>query len=148
MSTSGSPAVLTAGYEDKTVAEFTSLVDEHDVDRVLDVRALAESSQEGFSGPELEERLATRDVGYLHLAGLGDFQPEPYPEHMQTSDFQEDYQRLVDQTQQGRSLILCACADASSCHRRFLARKLREEGFEVVHLTPAGPKETVTFEGA
>lgn len=148
MPTPGSPAVLTAGYEDKTAAEFDSLLDEHDVDRILDVRALAESSQEGFSGPELEERLAARDVGYLHLPGLGDFQPAPYPDHMETEEFEQAYQRLVDQAQEGRSLLLCACADASACHRRFLARKLREQGFEVVHLTPAGPKETVTFEGA
>lgn len=148
MPDAGADTVLTAGYADKTLAEFLALLDEHDVERVLDVRALADSSQEGFSGEELEERLASHDVGYLHLASLGDFQPEPYPQHMETEDFQADYERLVEQARAGRSLLLCACPDVSACHRRFLAQRLRDDGLEVVHLTPAGPKETVTFEGA
>lgn len=139
--------VLTAGYADKTLAEFLALLEEHEVDRVLDVRALADSSQEGFSGDELEQALAAEDVGYLHLASLGDFQPDPYPEHMGTGDFQSDYERLVEQARAGRSLLLCACPDVSACHRRFLARRLRKDGFDVVHLTPAGPKEAATFEG-
>lgn len=148
MPDAGADKVLTAGYADKTLAEFLALLDEHDVDRVLDVRALADSSQEGFSGDELEASLAAEDVGYLHLAALGDFQPEPYPEHMGSEGFQADYERLVEHARAGRSLLLCACPDVSACHRRFLAQRLREDGLEVVHLTPAGPRETVTFEGA
>lgn len=140
--------VLTAGYDDKTPSEFLALLDEHDVERVLDVRALADSSQEGFSGEELEARLAREDVGYVHLGSLGDFQPEPYPDYMETQDFRDGYDRLLDHARQGKSLVLCACADVSACHRRFLARQLRDDGLEVVHLTPAGPRETVTFEGA
>lgn len=148
MPDAGATTVLTAGYADKTDDEFLALLADHDVDRVLDVRALADSSQEGFSGEELEASLAAEDVGYLHLAALGDFQPEPYPEHMQTEDFRDDYERLVEHARAGRSLLLCACPDVSACHRRFLAQRLRDDGLDVVHLTPAGPKETVTFEGA
>lgn len=144
----GGPKVLTAGYDDKTPSEFLAILQEHDVDRVLDVRALAESSQEGFSGEELEQRLASREIGYVHLGSLGDFQPEPYPDYMETDPFLEEYERLVEHAETGKSLVLCACADASSCHRRFLARRLRDDGLDVVHLTPAGPKETVTFDGA
>jgi uncharacterized protein (DUF488 family) len=140
-------ATLTAGYADKTLPEFLGLLEEHGVDRVLDVRALADSSQEGFSGDELEQALAADDIGYLHLAALGDFQPEPYPEYMETDDFQDAYETLLEQVRTGPSLILCACPDVSSCHRRFLAQRLRDEDLDVVHLTPAGPKETVTFEG-
>lgn len=148
MPETGDPAVLTAGYDDKTLSEFLGILDEQDVDRVLDVRALADSSQEGFTGEELKQALAAEDIGYLHLATLGDFQPEPYPDYMESEDFQEGYERLVDQAREGLSLILCACADVSSCHRRFLARRLRDDGLDVVHLTPAGPRETVTFDGS
>lgn len=148
MPDTGEATVFTAGYADKDLTEFLALLADHDVERVLDVRALADSSQEGFSGGELEQALAAEDVGYLHLAQLGDFQPEPYPEYMETEDFAEGYARLLDHVGDGVSLILCACSDASSCHRRFLARKLRKQGLDVVHLTPAGPKETLTFEGA
>jgi uncharacterized protein (DUF488 family) len=146
--TEGADPVLTAGYADKSLPEFLNLLAEHEVDRVLDVRALADSSQEGFSGDELAAALSAEDVGYLHLASLGDFQPEPYPEHMESEDFQADYERLLEQVEAGRSLLLCACPDLAGCHRRFLARRLRKDGHEVVHLTPAGPKETVTFEGS
>lgn len=147
MPPSGDATVFTAGYADKTLTEFLDAVEDNGIDRVLDVRALADSTQEGFSGEELADALAGRDVGYLHLASLGDFQPEPYPEHMETEAFAEDFDRLLDQARAGRSLVLCACADVSACHRRFLAQRLRREGLDVVHLTPAGPKETVTFEG-
>ncbi len=148
MADPGAGLVLTAGYADRTLSEFIQTLDRHDIDRVLDVRALADSSQEGFSGEELEQALASVDTGYVHLGSLGDFQPQPYPEYMQTQAFGDGYARLLEHVEAGRSLVLCTCPDVSSCHRRFLAKRLREDGHEVVHLTPAGPKETVTFEEA
>lgn len=138
--------VLTIGYEGKTLEELLDTLVDHDVARVLDVRAVAESSVAGFSEDELAQALAAEGMDYAHLGELGDFQPQPYPDYMQGEDWQAGYERLIDHLGEQPSALLCACADVSSCHRRYLARQLREDEIPVVHLTPAGPKEAVTFE--
>jgi uncharacterized protein (DUF488 family) len=148
MASSTDAQVLTIGYGGKSVRDLLDTLVDHDADRVLDVRAIADSSQEGFSAEPLQQNLATRDVGYVHLGSLGDFQPQPYPEYMETDDWNEGYERLLDNVDRGVSCLLCACEDVSACHRRFLARRLREDGFDVVHLTPAGPKQAATFDEA
>ncbi len=146
MSPEGPARVFTIGYDGKQPAEILEALSEHAIHRLIDVRAIAESSKEGFSADELMGPLAELDIGYIHMGELGDFQPEPYKDYMETSEWQEAYERLLDHVSEGVSCLLCACADVSSCHRRFLAMRLREDGARVVHLTPAGPKEAVTFE--
>lgn len=138
--------VLTVGYEGKSLQDLLEELHEHDIERVVDVRAIAESSVDGFSGEELARALASEGVGYVHLGQLGDFQPEPYPDYMETDDWAEGYDELTEEIGDAAACLLCTCADVSSCHRRFLARQLREDGYKVVHLTPAGPKEAVTFD--
>lgn len=138
--------VLTLGYADRTLADVLGDLEEHGVDRVVDVRAINESSVDGFSGEELAEALSREGIAYRHLGELGDFQPQPYPDYMETDDWREAYETLLDAVDEGTSALLCTCADVSSCHRRYLARRLREDDVDVVHLTPAGPKEAVTFD--
>lgn len=138
--------VLTLGYEGKRLDEVLATLTEHGTDRVVDVRAINESSVEGFSGEVLSEALEGEGIGYHHLGELGDFQPEPYPDYMETDDFHAAYEALGELIEEGTSCLICTCADVSSCHRRFLAMRLREAGVKVVHLTPAGPKEAVTFD--
>ncbi len=138
--------VLTLGYEEKTLDDVLDELDEHRVERLVDVRAINESQQDGFTGPELADALSQRDIAYVHLGELGDFQPQPYPDYMDTPDWARAYQALLDAIDAGNTALLCRCADASSCHRRYLAKRLREDGYDVVHLTPAGPKQAVTFE--
>lgn len=140
------PQVVTTGYADKHLDEVLDELTEHDVDRVVDVRAINESSVEGFTGDELAEALGREGIAYRHIGELGDFQPEPYPSYMETDDWEAAYEALLEAVEEGTSALLCTCADVASCHRRFLARRLREDGFDVVHLTPAGPKEAVTFD--
>lgn len=142
----GKPRVVTTGYAEKSLDQVLDELDEHEVDRVVDVRAINESTVDGFTGEELAEALGREGIAYLHLGELGDFQPEPYPSYMDTDDWQAAYASLLDAVREGTSALLCTCADVASCHRRYLARRLREDGLDVVHLTPAGPKEAVTFD--
>lgn len=146
MSDATNARVLTLGYEGKTLDEVIGTLEEHGVTRVVDVRAINESSVDGFTGDELAEALGGEDIAYRHVGELGDFQPEPYPEYMASDDWRAAYEELLEAVDGDTSCLLCTCADVSSCHRRYLARKLREDGHTVVHLTPAGPKEAVTFD--
>jgi uncharacterized protein (DUF488 family) len=139
--------VVTLGYAERSLEDVLADLGEHGVDRLVDVRAINESSVDGFSGPELAEALGHEGIAYLHLGELGDFQPQPYPEYMASEDGRAAYEDLLEAVEEGTSALLCTCADVAACHRRFLARRLREDGFRVVHLTPAGPKEAVTFDG-
>lgn len=140
--------VFTTGYEGKTQAQLREELASYQIEQVVDIRAIAESSVDGFSGPELAQALTEDGITYHHLGELGDFQPTPYPDYMQTDDWRQAYDQLETLLDGPTTCLLCICADVSACHRRFMARQLREDGYKVVHLTPAGPTETVTFEGS
>ncbi|MDX1611454.1 MAG: DUF488 domain-containing protein [Candidatus Thermoplasmatota archaeon] len=139
--------VLTIGYEGKTLDGVLSELSAQELTRIIDVRAVAESSVPGFSRDELAQALAGEGLDYVHLGSLGDFQPEPYTDYMETDDWAKAYSRLVEELDKpGRACILSKPAAVERCHRRFLQRQLVQDGFRVVHLTPAGPREAVTLD--
>lgn len=136
---------FTFGYGDKDLDQVLSLLADHGVDRVADVRAIAVSSVEAFSEEALAESLGAEGIAYSSFGELGDFQPEPYPSYMTTEAFEQAFGELTGFLEGHRGAVMCQCPDVGSCHRRFLARGLAEAGLRVVHLTPAGPTEAVTL---
>lgn len=67
--------IFTIGYEGATVAEFLAALQQADVERVIDVRAVANSRRPGFSKTPLRGALAGAGIDYVHLrAGR---RPEP-----------------------------------------------------------------------
>lgn len=140
------PRIYTLGYEDKTLHEILNELDRNDVQRVIDIRAVNESTHEAFNGPALADALSQHGIAYHHIGQLGDFQPQPYPEYMETSSWKDAFQTLLDTHQDDTTALLCTCANVATCHRRYLAQRLREREHTVIHLTPAGPKQSTAFE--
>ena len=63
--------LFTIGYEGATMAEFVSALREAGVERVIDVRAVANSRRPGFSKTPLKNALAEAGIDYVHLRALG-----------------------------------------------------------------------------
>ena len=63
--------LFTIGYEGATVGEFLTALREAGVERVIDVRAVANSRRPGFSKTPLRNALAEAGIDYVHLRALG-----------------------------------------------------------------------------
>lgn len=140
------PRIYTLGYEDKTLPEILTELTQNDVQRVIDIRAVNESTHEAFNGPPLADALSEHGIAYHHIGQLGDFQPQPYPQYMETPTWQDAFESLLDTLDNDNTALLCTCANVATCHRRYLAQRLRDADHAVIHLTPAGPKQSTAFE--
>jgi uncharacterized protein (DUF488 family) len=64
--------LLTVGYEGASLEDLIATLQGSDVQRLLDVRAVAQSRRRGFSKNALTEALAKGGISYTHLRQLGD----------------------------------------------------------------------------
>ncbi len=138
--------VFTIGYGDKTLQEFLEALAPYEIDIIVDIRAVPESSVEGFSQDELVDALSGAGLAYAHVGELGDFQPEPYPEYMETDAWEDGYQALLEIIEEGTSCLMAPNPDIGACYRRFIQQRLEADGHTVVHLTPAGPRQATTLD--
>src|SRR5579884_1019581 len=63
--------IFTIGYEGATVTEFVAALQAAGVQRVIDVRAIANSRRPGFSKNSLRASLDEAGIDYVHLRALG-----------------------------------------------------------------------------
>jgi len=140
--------VYTIGYEKKAVEEFVSMLVEHGVERLIDVRELPFSRKNGFSKRKLEERLAETGIEYISLTYLG--APRELRRDLRSglitfSEFAEKYREYLEKNLEKlkelevyisakNSALMCFEADWRKCHRSIIAEFLERDGFEVVHL--------------
>jgi uncharacterized protein (DUF488 family) len=144
-----SPRLATIGYEAATQPEVIARLKAAGVKIVLDVRAVAASRRAGFSKRLLAASLDEAGIDYLHLQRLGT--PKPgreaaragrvdemrriYEAHLEEPDAQMQLAEAAEVAALRPSALLCYEADASGCHRRIVAERLRETiGCEVVDL--------------
>jgi uncharacterized protein (DUF488 family) len=140
--------VFTIGYEGADV-DLMALKDAG-VETLADVRAVALSRKRGFSKSALRDALASQDIGYHHFrelgtpkegrqaarAGDGALMRKIYCEEVLTSmPAQEAFEELATLAERQPICLLCFERDPENCHRRVLAQRLAEQGWEIVDLT-------------
>jgi uncharacterized protein (DUF488 family) len=142
--------LFTIGYEGATVASFLDALRAAGVRLLVDVRALASSRRPGFAKTALSANLASIDIEYLHLRGLGtpadgraaaragrhDEMKRIFLERMTRDVAQEELERLAEIIRGGRPVcLMCFEADPSHCHRSLVVEALQSlVSFDVVHL--------------
>jgi uncharacterized protein (DUF488 family) len=116
----------------------------------VDVRTIPRSRHNPqFSGPTLARKLRAARIGYVHLPKLGGLRRAKrdsinggwrnasfrgYADHMQTPEFAEGLQRLVNLAKDKRSAVMCAEAVPWRCHRSMIADALTIRGMRVQHI--------------
>jgi uncharacterized protein (DUF488 family) len=133
--------LATIGYENTTVPRFLETLKGAGVDLLVDVRAVASSRRPGFAKTKLAENVGSVGIEYLHLRGLGtpadgraaaragrhDEMRAIFTEHLETSEAQDELERLAELVRSGRRVcLLCLEADPAHCHRSMVAEALRE----------------------
>jgi uncharacterized protein (DUF488 family) len=149
---------FTIGHSTRSIPEFVELLRESGVERVVDVRSMPRSrTNPQFNGPSLAESLATRQIGYEHIAELGGLrgkqhlaEPSPnglwrvrsfrnYADYALTEPFAAGLARLRRDGVQHRCAIMCAETLWWRCHRRIIADYLLAAGERVRHIL--GPSQ-------
>jgi len=156
MSMFGPPAqaIFTIGHSTRTFAEFLSLLEEHRIEQLVDVRHFPGSRRVPWATAAILEReLPSRGIGYAHLGALGGFRrPRPdspntgwrnegfrgYADHMASPEFVAALDRLIALAAVRRTAVMCAEAVPWKCHRSLLSDALIARGVPVVHIL--GPR--------
>ncbi|MEP6933607.1 MAG: DUF488 domain-containing protein, partial [Nitrospirota bacterium] len=127
------PIVLTIGHSTRTLQEFIVLLQAHGAMRVVDVRTVPRSRHNPqFNKASLPGSLKKAGLGYIHLPGLGGLrhaQPDSlnvgwrnasfrgYADYMQTPEFEQSLDELIQLATQEQIVLMCAEAVPWRCHR-------------------------------
>ena len=148
----GTPArtMFTIGHSTRTFAEFLSLLEEHRIELLVDVRHFPGSRRVPWATTAVLSRdLPSHGIGYTHLEGLGGYRkPRPdspntgwrvegfrgYADHMASPEFAAAFERLLTLAAVRRTVIMCAEAVPWKCHRSLLSDALVARGVPVTHI--------------
>lgn len=139
--------IFTIGYEGTTMAEFIAALRKAGVERVIDVRAIANSRRPGFSKNLLRASLEEAGIDYVHLRALGTpAEGRAAARSHRTQDLKRIYAgqlelaeaiaesaKMLDLANEKPSALLCLERDPAGCHRSLLLETVAP-GAEVVHL--------------
>ena len=150
------------------IDEFVDLLQESRVDFVVDVRSMPRSrTNPQFNRESLSETLASRQIGYEHIAELSGLRgktrsTEPSPngywrvrgfrnydaDYALTMPFSLGLARLRELGAQHRCAIMCAEAVWWRCHRRIIADYLLAAEEEVFHILDRDHVDTARLTSA
>ena len=140
----------TIGHSTRPIQEFLSLLARHGVRQLVDVRAIPFSGRNPqFNQDVLSDSLATAGLVYRHIGALGGRRKSRsdsknigwrnasfrgYADYMQTPDFQQGLQELINVAQRAPTAIMCAEAVPWRCHRSLIADALIVRGLTVLEI--------------
>ena len=145
------PVILTIGHSTRTLEEFIGLLKTHGATRVVDVRTVPRSRHNPqFNKDSLPGELKKVGLSYIHLSGLGGLRHAKldslnagwrnasfrgYADYMQTPEFEQSLNVLIQLAKQDRIALMCAEAVPWRCHRSLIADALLARGIEVREIT-------------
>jgi hypothetical protein len=154
---STAPGILTIGHSTRPIEEFIELLRQHGVERLVDIRTIPRSRHNPqFNGDALSHSLRGAHIEYAHLKELGGLRhPRPdsanlgwrnasfrgYADYMQTQEFEQAVQRLLQMCSEARGAVMCAEAVPWRCHRSLLADALVARGMAVEHILGASRRD-------
>jgi uncharacterized protein (DUF488 family) len=154
--------IYTIGHSTRPIDDFLALLRAHGVRQVADVRSVPRSRRHPhFAQDALSRSLPAAGIAYRHFGALGGLRkPRPdsrntawrhegfrgYADYMDTHDFGEALDRLIEWTAVDATAVMCAEAVWWRCHRQLIADALVARGIDVRHITSptAAPAHTLT----
>jgi len=156
--------IWTVGHSTRSAEEFNQILLAHEVEVLVDVRTFPGSRRyPWFNRDALSVSLSETRIKYKHEPRLGGRRkPRPdshnsawrneqfrgYADHMETEDFKNGVQELLELAGQKRVAIMCAEAVWWRCHRSLISDYLKAEGHEVVHILDEKKTEEHPFTSA
>src|SRR5262249_44800087 len=129
--TDDSPLVLSVGHSTRSIEDFIRLLQAHEVKCVADVRTIPRSGHNPqFNADSLPKSLKKARIGYVHMAGLGGLRHTSrtspnmgwrntsfrgFADYMQTPEFANALEKLVQVAKQRQVSLMCAEAVPWRC---------------------------------
>lgn len=146
--------VFTIGYEGLGIDAFVSLLAEHGIETVVDVRELPLSRKPGFSRKPLAHALSLSGFDYVHMVDLGCPKPvrDSYRQNGNWKRYTAGFLKhlktrkaaiaeLSALVSSSNCALLCYEADLNFCHRSIVADAVRDYcGAQVAHIKAADAK--------
>ena len=148
--------IYTIGHSTRDLAEFTAVLQAHNIEMVVDIRSFPMSRRHPqFNREELQAWLPEVGSDYLWMKELGGRrkkirQDSPhialhsdsfrnYADYMLTSDFQQAAAQLVGLASRQRTACMCAEKLYFNCHRMMVSDHLTAQGHTVLHILDEKP---------
>lgn len=141
------PLICTIGHSNRPLDVFLELLQANEVTHVLDVRTVPRSRYNPqFNRDSLAESLKAARISYTHLPGLGGLRHprndsintgwehdsfRGYADYMQSREFAENVQRVVELASVQHCALMCAEAVPWRCHRSLIGDALLVRGMRV-----------------
>ena len=151
------PKIYTLGHSRHPIATFISILEQHGIRRVVDVRGQPYSRRNPqFNREQLSASLKAGDIDYTwsgeHLSGrprdaryLGSAGEVLWDKLAAKPELESELRLLAEEARRVRLALVCAEEDPMRCHRRFLLTPfLMRIGVEVMHLRGDGRIEAET----
>lgn len=157
-------AIFTIGHSTRPIDEFLRILQAHGIQRLIDVRTIPRSRHNPQFGQEnLAASLRAASIDYRHMPGLGGLRRprrdsinagwrnasfRGYADYMQTPEFQENLEELMDAAADSSTAIMCAEALPWRCHRSLIADALvarRMPVLEIMSAAKAQPHALTAF---
>lgn len=157
----GAPIVLTIGHSTRTLGEFIGLLRAHGATLVVDVRTVPRSRHNPqFNEDSLPGSLKKAGLGFVHMPGLGGLRHAKrdslnpgwrnasfrgYADYMQTPEFEQSLDELVQLANRERIVLMCAEAVPWRCHRSLIADALLVRGIRTEDIMGPNRRQVHTF---
>jgi uncharacterized protein (DUF488 family) len=144
----------TIGHSTHPIEEFVGMLDAHGIRQLVDVRTIPRSRHNPqFNREILPRSLESAGISYRHMPGLGGLRharPDSintgwrnasfrgYADYMQTPEFRENLNQLIQLASETPTAIMCAEAVPWRCHRSLIADALTARGIPVLEIMTAG----------
>ena len=157
--------IWTIGHSTRTIDKFISLLEEHGIKSLADVRLLPGSKRyPQFNKETLADSLGKVGICCQHFPELGgrrkprEDSPNTawrnesfrgYADYMETEEFNKGVKRLLDlAADAGPAAIMCAEAVWWRCHRSLISDYLKAVDIEVMHILDANKTEPHPYTSA
>jgi len=143
-------AIFTLGHSTLPIQRFLALLQTYGIDHLVDIRTIPRSRHNPqFNDTALANSLTAQHLEYLHIRALGGLRRarkdspntgwrnggfRGYADYMQTEEFQDALEVLIQMSRKERIAIMCAEAVPWRCHRSLVADALSVRGLPVVEI--------------
>lgn len=146
-------SISTVGHSTHSIDDFIGILEAYGVRQLVDVRTMPRSRRvPQFNKESLAATLPESGIVYRHMPGLGGLRHSKrdsintgwrnasfrgFADYMQTPEFRENLENLIEFAGQASTAIMCAEAVPWRCHRSLIADALVAREIQVVEILSA-----------
>jgi uncharacterized protein (DUF488 family) len=131
--------IYTIGHSSQSIDQFLELLHIYQIKALVDVRRFPTSKQHPYFGRHnLQSELEKNKIDYFWLGEfLGGYRKGGYQLYMQSEAFLQGINELTRIAERQNTAFMCAEKLFFRCHRRFIADRLLQLNWKVIHIFDA-----------